>query len=133
MHSEWNERMQSFIRSTLGCGCPDQILQRIDFTRTDLAQEPAVKLSRIDVGGQLLVYVLEGEEDPTRLSDVLPAIISTGLIERGKREFNRLRVVVAADRPDELQPVLERLFDASAPKDDKLHLHVISTMELPFD
>ncbi|MGD9253533.1 MAG: hypothetical protein PVG92_06330 [Holophagae bacterium] len=133
MVSDWNERMQSFIRTTLGCGCPDEVLQWIDFTRTDLAEEPAVKLSRIDVGGQLLVYVLEGEEDLARLADVLPAIISTGLIERGKREFNRLRVVVATDRPAELQPELERIFSASAAKDDKLHLHVVSTMELPFD
>jgi hypothetical protein len=133
MHSDWNERLRDFIRTTLGCGCPDEVLEWIDFSRTDLAQEPAVKLTRIDVGGQLLVYVLEGEENPARLQDVLPAIISTGVIERSKREFNRLRVVVASDRPEELRTPLEQIFNASAPKDDKIHLHVVSTMELPFD
>ncbi len=133
MKSQWNERLRDFIRTTLGCGCPDEVLDLIDFTRTDLAQKPAVKLTRIDVGGQLLVYVLEGEENAQRLQDVLPAIISTGVIERGRHEFNRLRVVVGSDRPEELRPVVERIFGASAPRDEKIHLHVVSTMELPFD
>jgi hypothetical protein len=130
---EHNERVRGFIRTTLGCGCPDAVLERIDYTRSDISQEPEVKLTRIDVGGQLLVYVLEGEEDPNRLSDVLPVVLSAGLVERERREFNRLRVVVATSRPDELRPVLDGIFGASAPADDKVHFHVVATEDLPFD
>lgn len=133
MDLEHNQRLRGFIRNTLGCGCPDEVLDRIDYTRSDIAQEPVVKLTRIDVGGTLLVYVIEGEDDLNRLGDILPVILSTGLVERARREFNRLRVVVATSSPDRLRPALESLFSASAPADDKVHLHVVAIGDLPFD
>ena len=64
-------------------------------------------LSRIDVGGQLLVYVLHAIATPHQVASTLPGLIAAGLVERDGAGFNRLRVVVATDDPAALRPILE--------------------------
>jgi hypothetical protein len=132
MESADPERLRSFIRSTLGCGCPDEILRWIDCTHTEIGEERVTRISRIDVGGQLLVYILDAAMNPRWAISALPAIVAAGLVERDGLGFNRLRIVVAADDPVELQPDAERSFADCAPMDDKLHLHVVAAGDLPF-
>ena len=125
-------RLRSFIRSTLGCGCPDEVLTFIDCTHTEIGEEQVTRISRIDVGGQLLVYVLDAVPNPQWAISVLPAIVAAGLVERDGLGFNRLRIVVAVDDPVGLQPEIERCYGECAPADANLHLHVVGTGELPF-
>ncbi len=125
-------RMQHFIRSTLGCGCPEEVLQWIECSRSEPVPEHALRLTRIDVGGRLLVYVVEGEEAPETAVNALPALMAAGLAERRRAGFNRLRLVVASDDPDAIRPHAERVFAASAPRDENIHLHVLAVDELPF-
>ena len=131
--NEETTRLRTFIRSTLGCGCPDDVLEWIQCTHTELAQEQDTRIARIDVGGQLLVYVLEIEGHDRRAEEALPAVISAAIVDRSTGCFNRLRVVVAVDDPEEMTPRLEDVFSGSAPADDKVHLHVVRTTDLPFD
>jgi hypothetical protein len=138
--STYNQRMtpdlaelQHFVRHTLGCGCPDKVLEWIECSVTDAAPAHDIRLFRMDVGGRLLVYVIEGGDDSRRAAAVLPAILAAAMVERTTGGFNRLRLVVACPRPDESRNVLENSFNASAPDDDKVHLHVIAESELPFD
>jgi len=131
--NEQTLRLRTFIRSTLGCGCPDDVLEWIQCTHTELTQEEDTRITRIDVGGQLLVYVLEIEGPDRRAEEALPAVVAAAIVDRATSCFNRLRVVVAIDDPDEMRSRLERSFDGSAPADDKVHLHVVSSIELPFD
>jgi len=131
--NEQTSRLRTFIRSTLGCGCPDDVLEWIQCTHTELAQEQDTRITRIDVGGQLLVYVLEIEGHDRRAEEALPAVISAAIVDRSTSCFNRLRVVVAVDDPEEMKPGLEGVFNGSAPADDKVHLHVVRTTDLPFD
>jgi hypothetical protein len=131
--NEETTRLRTFIRSTLGCGCPDDVLEWIQCTHTELAQEQDTRIARIDVGGQLLVYVLEIEGYDRRAEEALPAVISAAIVDRSTSCFNRLRVVVAVDDPDEMRPRLEDVFNRSAPADEKVHLHVVRTTDLPFD
>jgi len=90
-------------------------------------------LTRIDVGGRLLVYVIEAGDDPGPAADALGAVVAAGTVERNRGAFNRLRVVVATDDRDTLGPQLMSSFKESAPRDDRVHLHVIAVNELPFD
>lgn len=131
--NEQATRLKSFIRSTLGCGCPDEVLEWIQCTRTELDQEEDTRITRIDVGGQLLVYVLEIEGPDQGAEIVLPAVVAAATVDRATSCFNRLRVVVAIDDPDDMRSKLERCFAGCAPADDNVHLHVVSTMDLPFD
>ncbi len=131
--NELNSRLRTFIRSTLGCACPDEFLEWIHCTHTDLDQALDTKLTRIDVGGRLLVYVLEAEDSGQRAEEALPAVIAAATVDRASGCFNRLRIVVATDDPERLRPDLERRFRESAPLDDRLHLHVVQPSDLPFD
>jgi hypothetical protein len=131
--NEQTARLRTFIQSTLGCGCPDEVLEWIQCTHTELAQECDTRITRIDVGGQLLVYVLEIEGHDWLAEEALPAVISAAIVDRATSCFNRLRVVVAVDDPEEMKPRLERSFNGSAPADNKVHLHVVRPTDLPFD
>jgi hypothetical protein len=133
MTTEQTSRLQNFIRSTLGCGCPDDVLEWIQCTRTELTQEEDTRITRIDVGGRLLVYVLEIEGPDRRAEEALPAVVAAASVDRATSCFNRLRVVVAIDDLEEARPRLERIFNDSAPADDKVHLHVVRATDLPFD
>jgi hypothetical protein len=126
-------RLRTFIRSTLGCGCPDEVLRSIDCSHTTVDCDQDTRVSRIDVGGQLLVYVLHASGNPHQVAAALPAIVASGLVERDGGGFNRLRVVVAADDPNAIRPTSERAFSESAPADNHLHLHVVHVGDLPFE
>jgi len=130
--SDQNSRLRTFIRSTLECGCPDEVLRSIDCSHTTLTHGQDTGFSRIDVGGQLLVYVLHSSGDPHQVAATLPAIVASGLVERDGAGFNRLRVVVAADDPNAIRPIVEQTFSESAPADDRLHLHLVKVGDLPF-
>jgi hypothetical protein len=125
-------RVQHFIRTTLGCGCPKEVLQWIECSHSEAVPEHGLRLTRIDVGGRLLVYVITGEVAPETAADALPALLAAGLAERQRTGFNRLRLVVAVDDPEAIRPVAERAFAAAAPHDDRVHLHVVAVDELPF-
>ena len=125
-------RLQAFIRTTLGCGCPDEVLECIRFSRTGVADQHEGRLTRIDVGGRLLVYVIETGDDPRRAAEALGAVVAAGTVERNRGGFNRLRVVVATNDRDTFGPELKRSFEDSAPRDDRVHLHVIAVGDLPF-
>ena len=126
-------RLRSFIRSTLGCGCPDDVLEWIQCTHTELTPNEDSRITRLDVGGQLLVYVLEIDGPDRRAEEALPAVVATATVDRATGCFNRLRVVVAIDDPEEMKPGIERCFEGCAPADDKVHLHVVRTTDLPFE
>ena len=126
-------RLQTFIRSTLGCGCPDEVLERIRCSRSDLANQHEVRLTRIDVGGRLLVYVIEAGNEPRSAAEALRAVVAAGTVERNRGGFNRLRVVVATGDRDAFGPEMERSFEDTAPLDGRVHLHIIAVGDLPFD
>jgi hypothetical protein len=126
--------MRCFIRTTLGCGCPDDVLEWIECSQQSQANDDdELRLTRIDVGGRLLVYVIEAEHDPAAAAAAVPTVIASGLVERARSGFNRLRIVVAGRDVDSLRPLVEASFAASAPRDDRLHIHVVTAEDLPFD
>lgn len=131
--NEETTRLRTFIQATLGCGCPDDVLEWIQCTHSELSQEDDTRITRIDVGGRLLVYVLAASGPVQRVEQALPAVVSAAIVDRSTSCFNRLRVVVAVEDPEEVRARLERSFEGSAPADDKIHLHVVRPTDLPFD
>jgi hypothetical protein len=114
---------ERFVRGTLGCGCADEVFRRVTVER-DLAVGHRRLAWRIDVGGRLLVYVLE-PDGPADLDEGLEALVRAGRAERDAAGFNRLRVVVAADDPAPLAAPAQALFGRSGAVDERVHLHVI--------
>ncbi|HSL19263.1 MAG TPA: hypothetical protein VLB51_15270 [Methylomirabilota bacterium] len=113
-----------FVRETLGCGCPEELVERTALDRSE-AGEPG-----LDVGGRLLVRVLIGD-DVEGLVRNLPGAVLRLRDERDRRGFNRVRVVVAHDRLGDVAAALDRVVAALGPGDDRLHLHLLSPADLP--
>ena len=95
-----------------------------------IALDPAVSELYDTESGR---YVLEIEGPDRRAEEALPAVIAAATVDRATSCFNRLRIVVAIDDPEEMRPRLVRCFNGSAPLDDKVHLHVVTPTVLPFD
>jgi hypothetical protein len=109
------------------------VLQSIRVTTADASVDSDTLFTRLDVGSTLLVYVIEAVGDPQQAVAALPAFIASGLVERDAKGFNRLRVVLAADIPEDLREAAERTFSESAPRDGRVHLHVVGSGDLPFE
>ena len=122
--------IKKFVKETLGCGCPEEVFQHID-CQYDLQVEDVPLKARINVGNRLLIYVTEVSNTET-IAGLLAQIIDTGKKERDQRGFNRFRLVLAAEKIDEIKPAAERLFN-DIENDDKVHLHVIPKADIPLD
>jgi len=125
-----SSRIRYFVRSTLGCGCPEETLRKITTTRFILCGH--IPITRLDVGGRLLVYVFEAEGGTEIPEAILRDAVEHGVAERDRLGFNRLRVVVAADEPAALGLAIERSFAVLERSADRIYLHVVATSDLPF-
>lgn len=115
------DHIRQFIRATLGCSCPDEVLEAIECTPA-VAGDP---LQKLNVGGRLLVYIIDGAE-PTDLPAAVRAALERGVAERNTGGFNRFRLVVAAAHPEQARGPAEQAFAASSWHDDRTHLHVLA-------
>lgn len=122
--------LQGFIRDTLGCGCPDAVLRRIQpLDELELLGGVPVRLA-LDVGGRLLVILIEDdalESEGSALRDALEA----GRRMRDRRGMNRFRLVVVSDAPEGIEMRKRRLTERASFDDQRVHLHVIGPDDLP--
>ena len=118
-----------FVRQTLGCTCPEEVFERIEY-RTDVALPGgAVVDYQIDIGGRLLVFVVSmGRCDS--IGRVVPDLVSAGVKKRDKEGFNRFRFVLLTGAPERLQQEAQEVFD-SLGVDEKTHLHMIGEADFP--
>jgi hypothetical protein len=109
-------RLRHFVRDTLGCGCPDEVLAAI--TAEEMAGPPLPRW-RLDVGGRLLVWVVDGDR---AAADAVAECLRAGVEERDRLGFNRFRLVVVGS---------EARATGSLAGDDRAHLHLIARDLLP--
>jgi len=118
------------VRDVLGCGCPEEILRSITVDRGHLVPGLDVEVTRLDVGGRLLVYVV-----PAAAAQPLPALVAAaveaGVSERDRSSFNRFRLVLASTHPAEVEPAAREAFDACPRPDERVHLHIVSVEDCP--
>ncbi len=121
-----------FVRTALGCSCPDEVFRSIE-DRPARRINSFITLQRsFVIGNRLLIYVL-GAGSAGCLEEHLPVVLAAGRKERDERGLNRFRLVVVADEPEKVRRTAERLFGELHGGDEKVHLHVISATEMPFD
>jgi hypothetical protein len=125
-----DENIKKFAQETLGCGCPEEVFQHID-CQYDIQVKDVLLRARINIGNRLLIYVVEVSNTET-IKNILAHIINTGKKERDDLGFNRFRLVLAAEKIDEIKPAAERLFN-DIDKDDKVHLHIIPKADITLD
>ncbi len=122
--------LRDFVRHTLGCGCPEDVLQSI--TQDSIpAAAGGGSVMRIDVGGRLLVHILsvsEGDE-----IDAVAAVLAAGVEDRDRGGYNRYRLVlVARGRAAFHAAAAAAAAAAASERAERVHVHVVPREQAPF-
>jgi hypothetical protein len=123
-----DENIKTFVRQTLGCGCPEEVFEYID-CQTNITLNDIMLRNRINIGNRLLIYIVEVNKGDS-LKNVLPFFINMGKKEKDDLKFNRFRLVLASDNIDETKKAAEDIFK-TIDRDEKVHLHVILKADIP--
>ncbi len=123
--------MVRFIREVLGCGCPDEVLRSIRRTNAHELPKRSLSYDRVDVGGRLLIYLVDTRESIAQSTIV--QLLVAGRQERDQREFNRFRLVLAAAPSglSFLSELAERAVARQWAVDERVHVHVLEVDQLP--
>ncbi len=122
-----HDSIKSFIRGTLGCGCPEEAIRSIDCRFHVRLRNDATVACAVIIGSRLLVYMID-DVDGSVDEKCLAFYLAEGTKERESKGLNRFRLVIATDSTSVRQR-LKNAFEALNNEDDKVHLHVISRKE----
>jgi hypothetical protein len=122
------DKIKAFAQNALGCGCPEEVFQHIE-CESNIQRDGINIAYKLIIGKRLLIYVF-AIDTPDLLKDLLPMLVDIGKRERDSSEFNRFRLVLAADNHDSLRQTGEQLFNALE-KDEKIHLHILPKTSIP--
>lgn len=117
--------IRGFVTETLGCTCPETVFDNIKFDANTSLQQCQSLVSRIEVGGRLLIYLLVTDSLDIVERD-LPVIIRNGKQERDRCDFNRFRAVVCTSKISAVVHLANDAFTRHTQEDSKVHLHVVS-------
>jgi hypothetical protein len=127
--SKDNQAIRHFVRGTLGCNCPDSVFDHIELTRPNSNESAAFPITKLVVGGRLLIYVLH--EPPWEfLKFLLPRLVAAGKAEREACQLNRLRIVIVTEQPTGPAEQANALFANSQGEDANVHLHLIAKKDM---
>ena len=116
-----------FAKNTLGCGCPDEVFEYIQYVGNIKISDDLVLTARINIGNRLLIYITD--MDKHEISSVIINSVKHGINDRNTNNFNRLRLVMGVDNPQEIQEKAIEVFEGLAP-DEKTHLHILSKQQI---
>lgn len=122
--------IEQFVRTVLGCSCPAAVFRAVTLENDPPAFAGLAPVRLLRIGGRLLVLLLEaGERDVPALP--LEQLLARGRQLRDAESCNRFRLVVAVPAPEAVQGPLAERFARFGGRDERLHLHVVSTDRLP--
>jgi len=122
-----NARIKSFVQEILGCGCPEEVFDSINYTHNVLLSNRMMLHSAITIGNRLLIYIVEANVNSV-VEKNLAFLVTTGKNERDSRGLNRVRLVIVSDEKLDRQ-LMQSQFDGLKGMDEKIHLHFISKDE----
>jgi hypothetical protein len=122
--------VEDFVREALGCACPPAVFENIRL-ETDPAGFPGIPGARLlAIGGRLLVLLVDAIAADMGAKQVNTLLLA-GRDLRDAGGFNRFRLVMVA--PQGCEPDTLTTIDPAGTSyaDDRLHLHVLSSSQLP--
>jgi len=108
----------TFVRETLGCGCPEALFARIAACR------PQPGLLELRIGGRLLVHVRPASAG-AELAGAVQHWTRRGLAVRDRRGYHRFRLVLTGHDPAALAQAAGPAFAAASTGDQCAHLHCL--------
>lgn len=124
-----NEKITAFVRDVLGCGCPDEVFNKIEVSNIELDPDMAAA-TRIVIGDTLLIYILPDHAIEV-VAGNLGKLITLGKQDRDSHSYNRFRLVVSCSDNKGLEEQVSTMFSITAAGDEKLHIHFLAPEELP--
>lgn len=113
--------LRAFVRDTLGCTCPESVFDSVE--RRTLPDGAGGAVTRLVIGGRLLIYVATGKPEAARLTSLAEA----GQRDRDVNGLNRFRLVVGLPTRQAEDASLEAAFRGAVRDDPKAHLHCVPT------
>jgi hypothetical protein len=129
----------SFVRESLGCECPDEVFETIEY---QLREGPDEGLN-VTIGGRLLVWVRPfmprtGHIGQRDVPHIVYVLLQSGRDERDTKGLNRFRLVLVASKKVikdlDLRANMDRgleMFTNDIGRDEKVHVHLIEPGGLP--
>ena len=121
------ENIKTFVRQTLGCGCPEEVFEDMD-CRTEVLMD-GKRYTRLSIGNRLLIYVFKTVNSDD-LDSMISLLVDKGRNERDRLGFNRLRLVLAPYGIEQIKKTASEIFEKTQ-KDEKIHLHIVDRQNLP--
>ncbi len=109
----------------LGCACPDEVFQHIDYSETAGDAGP---LRKITIGERLLVYLADFDRTSS-VEHLVKTALREGVAERNERGFNRFRLVLLTAGPQVSDDAWQAMLRACPEWDDKVHLHIVDVKD----
>ena len=127
---EDTQAVVSFVREGLGCGCSDEVLHDIQIEPHpySFAGQPIDYLVRI--GGRLLLAISMSSEW-AEVAGEFRRLLVTGKNLRDRNGFNRFRLVVSSDDPENTTAALQEQFIRLSGMDNKVHFLVLRPSAFP--
>jgi hypothetical protein len=116
-------RIKRFVRESLGCTCPDEVFDHIEFL-----PELEPDLKRIIIGDRLLVFIWQAMNSAD-IPERLPILLDSGISEKDSRGLNRFRMVLVIDNLNSISPMARNIFNNNIDKDENIHLRIIEKKE----
>jgi hypothetical protein len=129
IHMDNNDIIKSFVINKLGCNCPAEVFNIIKWQKDVRINDSIILNFKINIGNRLLIYIID-IEDITFLNEIFLKLISLGIDERNKNNFNRFRLVIISDNIAEIGSIAQNVFNNLNIGDQKLHLHVIQKTDI---
>lgn len=120
-----DQELKKFVQHTLGCGCPEEVFNNIEYEKN----QGEVWDGRINVGGRLLVYIVQVDSEDD-LPNKIALAMETGVTERNHKGFNRFRLVLVNSNHLQLSKLAEKTFCESKLFDEKTHFHLLSQEDI---
>lgn len=113
--------LRAFVRDTLRCTCPESVFESVE--RGSLPDAGGEPVTRLVIGGRLLIYVAKGKPEAAQLA----ALADAGRRDRDVNGLNRFRLVVGLPAGEGEDAALETAFRGAVRDDPKAHLHCVPT------
>jgi hypothetical protein len=123
------EEIERFVRGELGCGCPEDVFQRITLGERD-AGPGTPGFSRLVVGERLLIYVLGAVHQPG-ISAAVSALATHGMAERDGAGYNRFRLVTVVEPGSPEAAAVTAAFQKAVAGDSRTFLHCLGAASVP--
>jgi hypothetical protein len=125
-----DEHLERFLRETLGCGCPAEVLARVRVSAPPARLEGLPVDRLLWIGGRLLV-VLCRPDPGEALASGLRRLVHEGVALRDRHGYNRVRIVVPVSGGAAGAGGVEPAFERCPHRDERVHLHLVPAGTLP--